>query len=204
MIDLRDVSTPAAAFAAGLVTSLHCAAMCGPLACALKPRPAAYHLSRTLGYGIAGLLLGAAGYPVLALLESPAGKVIPWVMVAVFALLGFGLDRYLPKPRLPVAWFGKLPLRSALGWVTPLLPCGPLWLMYGAAVFTGSPLASAVLMLAFGAGTIPLYALAQAGFIAGGRFLSPSALRWTQRAFALAAAGLLAWRASLPGDACCH
>jgi hypothetical protein len=36
-MEIAAVNSPAAAFVAGLVTSLHCAGMCGPLACALMP-----------------------------------------------------------------------------------------------------------------------------------------------------------------------
>ena len=36
-MDFASVSSPEAAFIAGLVTSLHCAGMCGPLACSVMP-----------------------------------------------------------------------------------------------------------------------------------------------------------------------
>lgn len=36
-MEFAAVNSPAAAFVAGLVTSLHCAGMCGPLACGLMP-----------------------------------------------------------------------------------------------------------------------------------------------------------------------
>ena len=59
-MDLAAVNSPATAFLAGLITSLHCAGMCGPLACALMPvrgdRADArtvstiYHLARLTGY----------------------------------------------------------------------------------------------------------------------------------------------------------
>ncbi|PAW77316.1 MAG: hypothetical protein B9S27_08305, partial [Opitutia bacterium Tous-C8FEB] len=67
-MDLAAVNSPAAAFAAGLVTSLHCAGMCGPLACALLPvragagsAPAvatAYHGARLAAYGLLGAVAG--------------------------------------------------------------------------------------------------------------------------------------------------
>ncbi|HRI82324.1 MAG TPA: sulfite exporter TauE/SafE family protein, partial [Opitutaceae bacterium] len=67
-MEFAAVNSPAAAFVAGLVTSLHCAGMCGPLACALLPmrgapgQPAAdaatvssaYQLSRLAGYTALG------------------------------------------------------------------------------------------------------------------------------------------------------
>ena len=35
--ELAGITGPGTALIAGLVTSLHCAGMCGPLACALMP-----------------------------------------------------------------------------------------------------------------------------------------------------------------------
>lgn len=66
-MELAAVNSPAAAFVAGLVTSLHCAGMCGPLACTLKPAPGdrrdaatiatVYQLSRLVGYAALGGLV---------------------------------------------------------------------------------------------------------------------------------------------------
>jgi sulfite exporter TauE/SafE len=36
-MNLPAINSPTAALLAGLVTSLHCAGMCGPLACVLMP-----------------------------------------------------------------------------------------------------------------------------------------------------------------------
>ena len=49
-----SLAPPLAALAAGLATSVHCTAMCGPLACALRVRPAEYHLGRLGSYTIVG------------------------------------------------------------------------------------------------------------------------------------------------------
>ena len=61
-----------AAFVAGLVTSLHCVGMCGPLVCALVPGGAGahgglstggalYHAGRMVSYGSIGALVGLLG-----------------------------------------------------------------------------------------------------------------------------------------------
>ncbi|HVU32789.1 MAG TPA: sulfite exporter TauE/SafE family protein, partial [Opitutaceae bacterium] len=62
---MAGINSPTAAFLAGLVTSLHCAGMCGPLACTLMPVRSGrtgeiaadpqtvstvYHVSRLAGY----------------------------------------------------------------------------------------------------------------------------------------------------------
>ena len=68
-MELAAVNSPATAFIAGLVTSLHCAGMCGPLACGLMPVrgdqgdpytiATAYHVSRLAAYAALGALAGA-------------------------------------------------------------------------------------------------------------------------------------------------
>src|SRR5471032_3282956 len=70
-MELAGITGPGTAFLAGLVTSLHCAGMCGPLACAVMPAPServdaqtvssVYHVSRLAGYGLLGALAGGVG-----------------------------------------------------------------------------------------------------------------------------------------------
>jgi sulfite exporter TauE/SafE len=57
-----------------------------------------------------------------------------------------------------------LPTAAALGFATPLLPCGPLYFILAAALLAGSALRGAEFMLAFGLGTVPLLWLAQSQF----------------------------------------
>src|SRR5262249_34864082 len=98
----------------------------------------------------------------------------------------------------------RIRLNRSLGWLTPLLPCGPLWLMLGAAAVTGSWWSGALHMAAFVAGTIPLPLVLQSQASRLQQRFSPVAVRWTQQSLALVSAGLLIWRASLPLHACCH
>ena len=195
--------TPVAAFAVGLATSLHCAGMCGPLACAVRARPLTYHLSRFVSYTAVGALCGAAGHVVVRFFRADGVRLIPWALALVLLMLAFGLEKRIPQPR----WISRLLLRvrldRSLGWLTPLLPCGPLWLMFAAAAVTGSAMRGALHLGAFVLGTIPLYALLQAGLLRAQTRLSPALLLRSQRGLALLSATILIWRASLP-DACCH
>lgn len=203
-MDINSVATPLAAFAAGAVTSVHCVAMCGPLACAVRARPVEYHLGRMGSYALAGLLCGAFGQGIAALLKGSIAHFAPWALAAVLLLVGLGLEKKLPQPRWFSALLFRLRLRRSLGWLTPLLPCGPLWLMFAVAVVAGSWWRGALLLAAFSAGTIPLYALAQLQFIRLQGSLSPNALRWTQQSLALCSALLLVWRATIPIHGSCH
>lgn len=195
-----DLATPLAAFAAGLATSLHCAGMCGPLACAVKAEPVRYHASRFIAYSLAGALCGGIGQSVVTLIKSEPMRIAPWAMALVLLMLALGLEKKLPQPRWVARLMLRARLRDTLGFLTPLLPCGPLWLMLGVAAVSASALRGSLLLAAFAAGTIPLFALLQTSL----RRLPPIWLAHAQRTLAFAAAALLVWRASLPTDGCCH
>src|SRR5262245_10665739 len=109
-MEISAATTPLAAFAAGLAVSLHCAAMCGPLACAVRARPVRYHSSRILSYTLVGALCGAIGQSATALLNSGPAKVAPWALAAMLLVLAFGLEKRLPQPRV----LSRLMLRTRL------------------------------------------------------------------------------------------
>jgi len=203
-MDINAVATPLAAVVAGAVTSVHCVAMCGPLACAVRAKPFEYHAGRFISYSLAGALCGALGQSVALLLKGSVAHFAPWALAAVLLLVGLGLEKKLPQPRWFAALLFRLRLRRSLGLLTPLLPCGPLWLMFGVAVVAGSWWRGAVLLAAFSIGTIPLYLLAQLQFVRLQGALSPNALRWTQQSLALCSAALLIWRATIPIHGSCH
>jgi sulfite exporter TauE/SafE len=212
-MEYASVSSPAAAFIAGLVTSLHCAGMCGPLACAIVPVrreqgdpyavATAYHLARLAGYSALGVLAGALGRMPLAWVSQPALKWLPWLGVLFFLGLALRWDRRWPRIpvlgrlafRLPARFRGRpLPQAAALGFATPLFPCGPLYFLVGLALLSGSALQGAEFMLAFGLGTVPLLWLAQTQL---GRVQRRLSMLWTERlrvGLALTAALVVAWR----------
>ncbi len=217
-MELASVNTPAAAFAAGLVTSLHCAGMCGPLACLLAPARdgradaavvcSAYHGSRLAAYAVLGAIAGAAGAAPAAFFDAPPVRALPWVMVLYFVAVAFRLGHRLPRlallGRVQVAlrgWVRGRPatqVAAAMGAATPLLPCGPLYFLIALAGFAGSAARGAELLLAFGLGTVPLLWLAQANIGWLRARLTPAALGRTRASLALAAAAVLVWR--LRGD----
>jgi len=199
-----SLATPIAALIAGLATSVHCTVMCGPLACAMRVRPLEYHASRFVSYTLAGMLCGAAGQTVAAFLQGTSARVVPWAFVLVLLMLGMGWEKRIPQPRFVATVLLRARLNRSLGWLTPLLPCGPLWLMLGAAAITGSWWSGALHMASFVAGTIPLPLLLQVQAVRTQHRLSPQAARWTQQSLAFLGAGLLAWRAALPLYASCH
>lgn len=213
-MEFAAVNSPGAAFIAGLVTSLHCAGMCGPLACSLLPVrgdrsdaqtvSTVYHVFRLVGYAVLGALAGGLGRAPLSWVSQSALRWLPWVLVLFFVALALRWDRYLPKPaalgRLTwklQAWVrgrSRVQAAAAMGLATPLLPCGPLYFLVGLALLSGSALRGVEFMLAFGLGTVPLLWLAQTQFHWVRARLSPLWLNRTRAALALTTAVVIGWR----------
>ncbi len=221
------ITTGAAAFIAGLTASPHCMAMCGPLGCAMLPvgkkdssvqlATAVYHLTRALAYLFWGAMAGLLGSRINLWLDLPLFRILPWMLVVFFLAIAFRWDRYLPRPqwvqRLHARVMGKMhrwprPLSGAiLGLATPFLPCGPLYAIFVVCLFTGSLLQGAEIALGFAMGTIPLLWLAQSQFF---RLQGKWRFRYIpllQRAFALTAAVIIAFRllsysGSMEGTVC--
>jgi hypothetical protein len=213
-MELAAVHSPAAAFVAGLVTSLHCAGMCGPLACSLMPVKGdrsdaqtvstVYHGARLTSYALLGGLAGGLGRAPLTWVSQSALRWRPWVMVLFFVALALRWDRHLPK----LAALGRVTFRlqgwlrgrsrteaaAALGFATPLLPCGPLYFLVALALLSGSALHGVEVMLAFGLGTVPLLWLAQTQFHWVRQKLSPLWLDRARLTLALTTAAVIGWR----------
>ncbi len=213
-VELAGITGPGSALIAGLVTSLHCAGMCGPLACALMPTArddadpstvaAVYHTARVGGYTVLGALCGGVGRGPLQWLDGDALRWLPWLLVVFFLAMALQLDRRLPRlpglARLHAAVSaslrGRSRLRAAamLGVATPMLPCGPLYMLLSLALLSGSALRGAETLLAFGIGTIPLLWIAQVNFQWVRVKLGPVWLGRAQQALAFAVALVLIWR----------
>jgi sulfite exporter TauE/SafE len=125
-------------------------------------------------------------------------------MVVLLMMMAFGLDKKVPRPQI----FQRLTARarfktmklsaygsaSAMGLLTPFLPCGPLYLVFGAALLAGSAAKGAEFTLAFGLGTVPLLWLAQQQFHRIRAMLTPLAMGRLRRGLAFVTALMLAWR----------
>lgn len=145
----------------------------GDRALALLPLQFAYNLGRILSYGLAGALMGGLGavitqvmplqvaqrvlYGVSALIMILLGLYLGgwWRGLAQVERLGGGLWRRLePIGRrfLPVS---RAPQAFGLGLVWGWLPCGLVYSVLTWAASSGSALQGALLLLAFGFGTLP-------------------------------------------------
>jgi len=169
----------AAVLASAVVGSLHCAAMCGPLAGiagtsdpgAPRWRPhLAYGGGRLAAYLVLGVIAGAVGAAVdLAGNLASVGRVAMIVAgVAMLAWGGWSLTRALglrrggpggagdARPMLYAIRRRRPALRAALvGMLTAALPCGWLYAFVIVAAGTGSPAMGAAVMATFWLGTTP-------------------------------------------------
>ncbi|MDP0489838.1 MAG: sulfite exporter TauE/SafE family protein [Verrucomicrobiota bacterium JB023] len=235
---MESVATVSAALIAGLVTSVHCVGMCGPIACTVSSMKGnetsrllgatTYHLGRLLSYGSIGALCGLVGeQPLKWIFNSPA-VILPWFLVAVFVVTALGLWKQLPKPAFLNRLFAQARMRAfklsathggfLLGLATPILPCGPLYLLFAACLLTGDPLRGAEFALAFGLGTVPLLWIAQQSLTQIKKLIPATTFTHLQRGLALVAAGIMLFRLQdtlpMPGEgtannpeelpSCCH
>jgi len=217
MLEVSSITGPWPAFVAGLVTSLHCAGMCGPLACYLAPKPgssasfstvtAIYQAGRLLSYTLCGALAGGLGMMALGwidIYQHSLSRFLPWLLVLFFLLVAFRVDRFFPKPAFLAPLLARAQAKAnrlprplaglAIGILTPLLPCGPLYAVFGLALMTQSPVRGAEFLLMFGLGTLPLLWAVQGAFARWQGAIKPVTISRIQRGLALAVAIILGLR----------
>ena len=168
-------------FVIGLLTSVHCVAMCGGInlsqcipqaniqggnhAAALRPS-FLYNLGRLISYTVVGGIVGALG-SVLTLTGSFRGAIqlIVGVFMAIMGVNMLGMFPWLRKltPRMPRVFARKIDAEKGkskspliVGLLNGLMPCGPLQAMQIYALSTGSHITGALSMLLFSLGTVPL------------------------------------------------
>ena len=154
-----------ALFLAGLAASPHCSLMCGPIQLSQLRGPgpgsstaAWLHGGRVLGYAGLGAVAGVAGARLTYWL--PPEQAGAWVRTAgalLMCLLGLALVRArLPRGcavrrRCPA---GPKVLFRGVAWA--MVPCGMIYAMLLLASLSAQATSGALLMAAFGLGTVPL------------------------------------------------
>jgi len=174
-------------FGIGLLGSLHCAGMCGPLALSLPAPPASraafyagrllYNLGRTVTYALLGLLAGSVG----GLIVVAGWQQGLSIGVGSIVLLGILIPSLFGRLSLRFMFPGSvtervqhalvhlfqrrsIPVLFLVGVLNGLLPCGFVYVGLAAAAVTGGVVPAALLMTGFGLGTIPvMFAVSLAG-----------------------------------------
>jgi len=142
----------------------------------LLPYLLTYNAGRLFSYSLAGLIVGLASASAGQLFQVgkfPLGGIIGGIfMVALGIYIGGWLQTMAPLEKLGgyfwrlIEPFGRrfMPVKSplqalGLGLIWGWLPCGLVYSTLALAATSGDALKSATLMLAFGAGTLPMLLL---------------------------------------------
>lgn len=181
----------------------------------------AVHGGRITSYTLAGALAGALGAGAIAAIAVPEALVVLRYLAAAFLIaIGFTVAGWLPlTDRLgtlglpiwrqlhtaagrlaPAAGPGSIVYGVIWGW----LPCGMVYSTLVYAVVAASATGGAMVMLAFGLGTVP--ALTALGLAAGRLRLAPAQAFWLRQAMGatlVAMAVLSVWLGG-PNGPFCH
>ncbi|WP_299116698.1 sulfite exporter TauE/SafE family protein [uncultured Winogradskyella sp.] len=189
------------AFILGLLGSLHCVGMCGPIAFMLPvdrsnsfkkiSQISVYHFGRLFAYSLIGLVFGLVGKSLYIFGIQQQLSIAIGVLMIVLVLIPYKtLGRYnLSQPLNKVISKVKSNLGQALkkktvdtfltiGFLNGFLPCGLVYMAVFGAIATGSLLEGSFYMVLFGLGTIPLMTSA----IYLGKFLNQTIKQRIQKA----------------------
>lgn len=162
-------------FVVGLLTSVHCIAMCGGINLSQSTAAARrggsviksnllYNLGRVISYTVTGGVVGAIGSAVSfggsfkGLVALIAGALMIIMGVNMLGLLSplRRLRLHMPKCISALAARHRHGSSFVIGLFNGLMPCGPLQSMQLYALYTRSAVGGALSMLVFSLGTVPL------------------------------------------------
>lgn len=171
----------------GLVSSVHCAGMCGPIALALPiqllPKQQKtfgillYNIGRIFTYSLLGLAAGIAGRFLLVGSFQQWFSIVFGISILVILTISFVFGKSMHVTPLNNAYnrlqffIGKklrqqgLPALFVLGMANGLLPCGMVYLAVSGALTTATLQSGMLYMLLYGLGTLPaMFAITFFGF----------------------------------------
>lgn len=189
------------AFILGLLGSLHCVGMCGPIAFMLPVdrsnsfrkviQISVYHFGRLLAYSLIGLIFGIVGKSLYIFGLQQQLSILIGVLMIVLVLIPYRtIGKYnLSRPLQRFIFKIKSSLGTALkkktadtfltiGFLNGFLPCGLVYMAVFGAMATGSLANGSLYMVLFGLGTIPL----MTSVIYIGKFLNSSVKQRIQKA----------------------
>lgn len=166
------------AFVIGILGSLHCVGMCGPIALAIpvngnglagKIRGGlSYNIGRITTYTIGGIMFGLLGEGLVIAGWQRTLTIAVGASMILFVLIPYLFKSKRKSGSRTSKWVGKLKTGMGaflkkkslsgiftLGLLNGLLPCGLVYLAIAGAIATGGALDGGLYMLLFGLGTIP-------------------------------------------------
>ncbi|GGE17528.1 MULTISPECIES: sulfite exporter TauE/SafE family protein [Sphingobacterium] len=165
------------AFFMGLLGSIHCAVMCGPLLLAVQAGQSIswkttfnkllYQLGRILTYGFLGLLLGLLGNAATIQGWQQGFSLVTGIIlfsIGLFYMFGKSSGKLValqtkaiqPFARFMGQWLYRPGGSFVAGILNGILPCGMVYMALASAVNANSLSNSFLFMLLFGLGTLPL------------------------------------------------
>lgn len=168
----------------GLMGSVHCVAMCGPILLAIPYNNTSrwvnffknliYHFGRIMVYVILGILIVLVGKTGGLFIDHQ--KVSLWigiimVSLSIYALFGFRFKKYDSFYKKVINLFSKVfgkfyqsrffPLLA--GMLNGILPCGMVYVALGVSANANSIMEGSKFMMFFGLGTVPLLLILSVG-----------------------------------------
>lgn len=167
------------AFIFGLISSLHCIGMCGPIAMMLPVdrnnqakkvlQIMLYHIGRLTAYGTLGLLFGIVGKGLfLAGIQQQISIIAGILMITVvlipekiFARYNFSKPVYRVISKVKTSLGSQFRKKSykalfTIGLLNGFLPCGLVYVALFGAIAMQHEVLSVTYMLLYGLGTIPM------------------------------------------------
>ncbi|MDV7139859.1 sulfite exporter TauE/SafE family protein [Maribacter sp. TH_r10] len=174
----------------GLMGSLHCVGMCGPIAFMLPVdrnnnlkkifQITLYHTGRLLAYGLIGLVFGLLGKGLYVFgMQQKLSIIIGILMIVVvlipyktFSKYNFSKPLFRIISRIKSRLGKELKKKSpdtflTIGFLNGFLPCGLVYMALFGAIAMGNALEGGLYMVLFGLGTVPLMttAIYMSGFL---------------------------------------
>lgn len=167
-----------ATFLVGLVGSLHCIGMCGPIAIALPVPDSSnisfftgrilYNLGRVVTYAFLGAILGLVGSKIALAGAQQVVSIVLGVAIIIAVPLPQKYKNYFAQH--PIIQKLTHPLKSnigvlfkkgtfsamfLIGLLNGFLPCGLVYVALAGAIASGDAISGSAVMILFGLGTVP-------------------------------------------------
>lgn len=167
----------------GIVGSLHCIGMCGPIVVALPLKnqnllskilgAVLYNSGRVVTYGLLGVLFGLLGKGIHMAGFQQWTSIILGILMIISVVFPFVFREKITVGNLLAGMASRLIVRLKklfatrsyrslllIGLLNGLLPCGLVYVAIAGAINSGSVFSGSLFMVLFGVGTIPLLLLA--------------------------------------------
>jgi len=171
------------AFFIGLLGSLHCVGMCGPIAFALPLKSATnaykilgaliYNFGRIVTYASLGLVFGFFGQGIKVASSQQFLSIGVGVILILSVFLPYQWLSNIHPTGIITSYIGKIKQQLGLlfqsskpsnlfliGLLNGFLPCGLVYVAIGGSIASGNLINGALFMFFFGLGTLPLMFLA--------------------------------------------